>query len=233
MQTKEFFPLTGLCIIQSGFAKDSGERVKILFKAIFRTPVKTLRLMKGRYHARAIMRSQAPVYLEIGSGSKRGSNGWKTLDMSPDCDIYWDLSKGIPFKDNLIDKIYSSHLLEHFSPNAGRLLLNECYRCIKPGGKITVSVPNARIYINAYVQNKRLDYEYLSHRPAVHGNAPISMVNYIAYMDGHHFTLFDEDGLLEVLEEAGFSSVSLREYDQELDPHDRRHNSIYAEGIKS
>lgn len=55
----------------------------------------------------------------------------------------------------------------------------------------------------------------------------------IAYINEHHNTLFDNERLVNCLEEAGFSSVSFREYDPELNPHDRRHTSIYAEGIKA
>jgi predicted SAM-dependent methyltransferase len=65
-------------------------------------------------------------------------------------DIQWDLRYGMPFKDNNIEQIYSSHLFEHLTSGETKELLEECKRVLKPGGIFSICVPNAKRYIDAY-----------------------------------------------------------------------------------
>jgi ubiquinone/menaquinone biosynthesis C-methylase UbiE len=49
--------------------------------------------------------------------------------------VRWlDVSKGLPFSDNSVDKIYTSHFLEHIPQRKGFHVLQEIYRIIKKGG---------------------------------------------------------------------------------------------------
>jgi SAM-dependent methyltransferase len=97
------------------------------------------------------------IYLEIGAGDRKGEKGWITLDKIKNCDICWDLRKGIPFPDESVQKIYSSHLFEHLSFKDGQKLLDECLRVLVPSGSFSICVPNAKIYIDAYITRKELD----------------------------------------------------------------------------
>jgi predicted SAM-dependent methyltransferase len=171
--------------------------------------------------------------LEIGAGEKKGKNGWITLDMYAGCDIQWDLINGIPFPDNSISKIYSSHLFEHltFKETAG--LMKECLRVLKPEGQFLICVPNSRLYIEAYMKNDT-DFrkEHPFFQPAWNNTTKIDLINYIAYMDGHHKYMFDEENLLAVLEKNGFRNATFRNFDPEIDLKERDHESLYAEGVK-
>lgn len=172
------------------------------------------------------------VKLEIGSGPVKGKNGWTTLDLAVEADIYWDLLNGIPFPDNTISEIYSSHVFEHFYYHDLLKLLKECYRVLKPGGVINTCVPDASIYIKAYSQPENFDESYMAYSPAVISNERMDIVNYIAYMDGHHRYMFDQDNLLRVLSTAGFVDIQSRSFDPSLDLDARRYESIYALGYK-
>ena len=69
---------------------------------------------------RSLLKGKQKLYIEVGAGNKKGDNGWITIDLTKNCDIFWDLVKGLPFPDESIPKIYSSHFLEHlmvFSPS--------------------------------------------------------------------------------------------------------------------
>ena len=46
------------------------------------------------------------IFIELGSGNKKGGNGWLTIDNTIKCDLSWDLNKGIPFPNESISKIY-------------------------------------------------------------------------------------------------------------------------------
>ena len=57
------------------------------------------------------------IKLELGSGQKKGKDGWVTVDLHG-ADINWDLRRGLPLRDGSVDVIYSSHLLEHIPIDA-------------------------------------------------------------------------------------------------------------------
>lgn len=72
------------------------------------------------------------------------------LGISPEI-IYWDLRKGIPFRDESFDVVYNSHFLEHIDRDAAPSFLKECYRVLKMGGIIRIVVPDLQTLINNYV----------------------------------------------------------------------------------
>jgi SAM-dependent methyltransferase len=58
-------------------------------------------------------------------------------DVNPD--VVADLSKEFPFEDNYADTLISFQVLEHLP--TPQLYLKECYRILKPGGVLLLSVP--------------------------------------------------------------------------------------------
>jgi predicted SAM-dependent methyltransferase len=191
-------------------------------------------LQCGKKTAQDILNRHEPVMLEIGSGEKKGRDGWTTLDIVPGCDMYWDLHRPFPFPANSVDTIYSSHVLEHFSYYELINLLKECLRVLKPHGSFSVSVPNAGIYIKAYCCNSEQfePEKFCCYKPALLGNSRIDYVNYIAYMGDLHRYMFDEKNLVVLLEYVGFRNAHLRDFDCMLDHPDRQYESIYAEAEK-
>ena len=180
-----------------------------------------------------LMKGRDRIYLEVGAGNKKGENGWVTIDMTEHCDIYWDLRKGIPFPDSSISKIYSSHFLEHLTFKEGQIFLAECLRVLTPGGNFSICIPNARLYIEAYMNNRVLDADpYFGHKPALNNTTKIDYVNYMAYMDGHHKYMFDEENIIFLLNSMGFQNARARKFDSSLDLKERDFESIYVEAEK-
>ena len=64
------------------------------------------------------------------------------VDVNPDYepDLVWDCNKGLPFADDSLDFINSDNSLEHLWHPA--FVLQECYRCLRPGGGMRLIVPN-------------------------------------------------------------------------------------------
>lgn len=171
--------------------------------------------------------------MEIGSGPRKGENGWTTLDSSAGCDLRWDLRNGLPFNDNCIDLIYSSHVLEHIPYGSLRALLADCLRVLKPGGAFSVCVPSAKKYIDAYAKGRNMMQEGPVYQPAAcETGSLIDQLNYTCYMDGAHKYMFDEENLVNLLKISGFSSARIREYDNDLDLEVRRWESIFAIAVK-
>jgi predicted SAM-dependent methyltransferase len=182
---------------------------------------------------RRILATRPDICIELGAGSKKGQGSWVTIDTAPDCDIHWDLRRGIPFPDEGVQKIYSSHFFEHLSFKDTQVLLDECKRVLVKGGTFSICVPNARIYLEAYANRTILDRDkYFGYKPAYNNTTPLDYVNYTAYMDGEHRYMFDEDNLLYILESKGFKNVCLREFDPSVDLRDRDFESLYAEAQK-
>jgi predicted SAM-dependent methyltransferase len=187
----------------------------------------------SKKEVRRLLKERSEIFVELGSGDKKGKGGWITIDMAKNCDIFWDLRKGLPFPDESLQRIYSSHFFEHLSYKETQQFLVECKRALIPGGNFSICVPNAKIYLEAYVGGKTLDPgEYFSYKPAYNHTTRIDYANYVAYMDGEHKYMFDEENILCILESKGFKNVRLRQFDPSLDLKERDYGSIYAAAEK-
>jgi len=188
---------------------------------------------KHKALVKKLISSDTPIKIEIGSGPRPGTNGWLTLDLHAGCDLQMNLLETLPFPDNTVDMIYSSHFLEHFQTAEMKLILKECYRILKPGGKISTCVPDSSTYINAYSENKELDPGvWLRYTPAADINSKIDYINYIGHLNGEHKHLFDLENLLAIQKLCGFVNVKERNFIAGLDMEVRDYQSIYTEAIK-
>lgn len=187
----------------------------------------------SRRKIRRLLRDGRDIFVELGAGNKRGTGNWTTVDVTRNCDIYWDLRKGIPFPNGSVQRIYSSHFFEHLSFDEAQQFLDECKRALAPTGRFSICVPNAKIYIDAYAKGSSLDEAtYFGWRGAYNRTTRIDYVNYVAYMAGEHKYMFDEENLIFILQSKGFRNVRLREFDPSLDMRERDFESIYAEAEK-
>lgn len=209
------------------------ELYRVINRHIYEQKKKAAMIKRNKKVIDLLLNSGEPVQLELGAGNRK-MQGWMSIDLDESSDIYLDLSEPLPFPDNCITQIYSSHVLEHFYyPHPMINLLSECYRILKPGGFFKVAVPSARIYLEAYFNPEKFEAdEYCRYKPAFQYNSKIDYVNYIAYMGGVHRYLFDEENLLIILYNAGFKCVKIRDFEHELDLEERKYESIYAEGRK-
>jgi glycosyltransferase involved in cell wall biosynthesis len=81
--------------------------------------------------------------VNLGSGEDY-KVGWINVDIVPGyhTDVVADLSTPFPFKDNSIDEMLASDILEHFTKEDGITFLNECHRVLKRGGILTIRTHN-------------------------------------------------------------------------------------------
>ena len=78
--------------------------------------------------------------LDIGCG-KNKKEGYIGIDIDPEsgADIIVSALK-LPFEDESVDEINSSHLVEHFSPEEARRYFNEVYRVLKKSGTAEMKI---------------------------------------------------------------------------------------------
>jgi SAM-dependent methyltransferase len=96
------------------------------------------------------MINEPKLDLACGIGKREGFFGIDKLDL-PDVDFIWDLEKyPWPIESESADEIFCSHYVEHIphnvnNPNDNRdgflQFVDECYRILKPGGKLNVIAP--------------------------------------------------------------------------------------------
>lgn len=135
-----------------------------------------------------------------------GSPERRQIDSEPRY-IEWDLSKGVPFLDNDLDGILLSHVLEHCDAQEGVRLLEECYRCLKPGGVILISVPDASIFRSVDKDDRNENWERLW--GVVDPKNPIPTWRSAALFFEQHKMVFTEDSLWCFLREAGFEAENI------------------------
>jgi predicted SAM-dependent methyltransferase len=189
---------------------------------------------QARRLVQTLVASGLPFTVELGAARREGVPDWVTLDLNGNADIMHDLTKPLPFPDGSVDRVYSSHVLEHFTyPGQLLPLLRECHRVLRPEGIISAAVPNARLYLDAYFHPERFDRQrFCGYEVGLHYTSRIDVVNFVAYLGGEHKFLFDEENLPRVLEEAGFRNARLRAYDPAFDLPERQYESVYAEAVK-
>lgn len=79
---------------------------------------------------------------------------WENIDFSPiDARVKKvNLLKELPYPDNHFDCAYSSHFLEHLTPNNARNILAEVKRVLKPNGILRIVVPDLENLSRAYLK---------------------------------------------------------------------------------
>jgi predicted SAM-dependent methyltransferase len=196
---------------------------------IARMTVTSVRHRLTRQRIRRLLRERSDLFVELGAGNKAGKDNWITVDVTGNCDLFWDLRKGLPFPDQTVSRIYSSHFFEHLSFKEIQQFLKECRRVLIPGGHFSICVPNARVFLEAYFQGNESRRDLLQYEPACNHTTAMDYVNYIAYMADEHKYMFDDENLLFILKAANFRNVRSRQIDSNLDLKERDFVSIYAE----
>lgn len=92
-------------------------------------------------------------FLEIGPGSFV-LEGYETLNIrySPNVTYVLNASGKLPFNDDCFDEIFASHVLEHIPWYEVDRILLEWVRIIKPGGKLTIWVPDGFKVAKSWVE---------------------------------------------------------------------------------
>lgn len=83
------------------------------------------------------------IQLNLGCG-ERYIPGFVNIDFSKSLKIDICLNLGVeplPFEDETVSLIVSSHVLEHLTKYEGLFCLKECYRVLEPGGLFYLALP--------------------------------------------------------------------------------------------
>ena len=115
--------------------------------------------------------------------------------------VHHDLVYGLPVDEGVVDCIYSSHFFEHLYRQDAKNLLSDCYRALKEGGLIRVSIPDLHYAVSLYEKGKKEEM----------------LKNYFFVEDddsnyARHKYMYDYEMLSALLLESGFCDVRQCQY---------------------
>ena len=187
--------------------------------------------------------------VNIGCGD-HPTPGWVNLELRASSNVhFWDCRRGLPFSDGAVVAIYSEHLFEHFDPETeARLFLRECLRCLQPGGVLRVVVPDVGAYLRAYghaweplAGMRQLEAKQEGWHDPWLGEVyqtQMQLINAVFRQHGEHKYEYDEETLVLILRQAGFSHVIPQHFGISIDPHmvpdseARKTESLYVDALK-
>ena len=163
----------------------------------------------------AYLHTHAVRKLQLGTGDKVHP-GWLNtdiVDFKREHEIvYLDARKPFPFPNSSFDFVFSEHMIEHLRYPEGLHCLSECYRVLRPGGRVRLATPSltrlARLYSDDLTDLQRRYIRWATDSFVEHadGYQPGFVLNNFFRSWGHEF-IYDEQTLRQALEAVGFVGI--------------------------
>jgi len=178
--------------------------------------------------------------------NKINTKGWTIVDINPTSDVIIDLNKqNLPFSDNSIEAIYTSHTMEHILPHRQYTIFSEMYRVLQLNKKIRIVVPDIDYAIKKYINNEPLSIKGFPTKIKCLPNYNICWLSgwFFTYNDsktllGGHVMVYNKQLLTHYLKTVGFHDITFLKYNKyseifkECDLEAHKKSSIYVEAIK-
>ena len=191
---------------------------------------------------------QKDLLVNIGPGDS-GKIGWVNIDAfkTKSVNCVYDARKRLPFSDNSVKCIFSEHFVEHLDYNEEvPYFIAECYRVLKKGGVLRITVPDAEKYIRAYmkggwdelVEIRQLGDQLRDQCFGFKFNTRMELINFVFRQWSEHKFAYDFETLEFVLNQGGFTEVKRQEFGKSVMPEfclekaGRASESFYIEAIK-
>jgi len=182
--------------------------------------------------------------IQIGGGTHL-LEGFLNVDIVSPADLIWDVREGMPFKDECCEFIFSEHFLEHIDyPYSVKRFVSDCYRILKPSGKVVIGVPDGGLAARKYmVKDKKFFKQALrrwySKRDCLsHFNTDIDLLNYVFRdQDDHkkyssHLWAYDFEKLESLFRKNNFGKFEYWKFDSSIANPKRKWSSIYVVATK-
>ena len=181
-------------------------------------------LIERRSKIASYLREHPTRKLQL-AGSNSLLDGWLNTDifLTQDSLVYLDVTKPFPFEDNTLDYIMGEHMIEHIDYPAGQSMLRECYRVLKPGGRVRMATPDLRVLLALHstektdLQRYYIDWAATRFVPEVRECKDVFVINHFSQAWGHRF-LYDQELLRHALHTAGFRAIEFYKPGDSEDP---------------
>jgi predicted SAM-dependent methyltransferase len=189
-----------------------------------------------RVYARAMQRPLIDAYLAahkvvkicIGAGGSR-RDGWLSTDYDPPARdiVFLDATRRFPLPTASVDYFVAEHMIEHVPLADGLYMLTECFRALKPGGKVRIATPDITRYRSFLTDAANGDARtYIRWSNETFGgeiektfpDSGVVTFNRVVRAWGHQF-IYDPPTLSAILASAGFVNITPRAVGESDDPH--------------
>ena len=150
--------------------------------------------------------------------------GWVNVDLAPHSSevIRMDATKRFPYLNDTFSHVFSEHMIEHVDLDGARNMIRECYRVLRPGGRIRIVTPD-RDFLTGLTMRplSQLQRDYI--RWSCHHFAPEAtpsgavVVEFFQRLWGHQH-IFDRTELWGLMCKSGFSDPIMCELRESPDP---------------
>jgi SAM-dependent methyltransferase len=191
--------------------------------AAFKTAAKRRRWLSSR-------RSQIGQYfdrhsvrkLHLGCGPVL-LDGWLNADWRPRtaAHVFVDVTEVLPFPDQSFDYILTEHLIGDLSYAQLGLMLDECYRVLRPRGRLRISTPNLAKLAELYSPRRSPQHDEYVRWTIDHfalwadAELPGLVINNLFH---EHPLVYDPATLEHALRRTGFEDVWIYQYGLSDDP---------------
>lgn len=176
---------------------------------------------------RRYLAAHATRKLQIGAGQNARA-GWLNANwfagnpLVGDA-ILLDATRSFPLPDAAFDLIYSEHMIEHISHAGAANMLAECWRVLRPGGRVRIMTPDIHFLAGllgpdltdqqrAFIAFQAAEY-LLGDEP----HAAENVVNHYVRAWGHTF-IHSESSLHALMAGAGFADITAWPIDESAEP---------------
>ena len=142
--------------------------------------------------------------VHLGPGQNRYLQGWINVDaniITARPDVWADMRRKLPFRDNSIDAFYSHQVIEHLPDIAGHL--RDVHRCLRPGGVYRVGAPNADSAIRKFLEE---DSDWFGDFPEKRDSVGGKLDNFIL-CGNEHLSIITKSYMTELLSKIGFEDI--------------------------
>lgn len=162
--------------------------------------------------------------LQLGT-SNNILDGWLNTDTLPNHDsvVYLDATKRFPFDNNTFEYIMAEHMIEHIEYQAAEVMLRECFRVLKPGGRVRFATPDLRVLLALHSREKTdaqtnyINWLVARLMPGVRQCQDVFVINNAFRAWGHCF-LYDQEALHHALYSSGFREIKFYKPGASEDP---------------
>lgn len=134
--------------------------------------------------------------VHLGCGKRNFGDDWDHIDGSSYSHIKYHDIINLPYKNNEVDIIYASHVLEYFDRDEALEVLQKWYNVLKPGGTLRLAVPDFEASAKLYVE-KNVPLSYFV--GMFYGKWKMTDKDTI-----YHKTIYDFESISTILDNAGF-----------------------------
>lgn len=188
-------------------------------KAVYRPIYKAVRASRrfifqaDKSVARGHLSRPGVKKLHLGCGNHM-MEGWLNSDYFPYSEsvMRLDVAKRFPFNDNTFDFAFSEHMIEHIPYGHGQHMIEECFRVLKPSGRIRITTPDLAFLVALYqpeksdLQKRYIRWSAEANKQNVAFPMDTHVINNFVRDYGHQF-IYDEKALRTAFERAGFEEI--------------------------